>query len=343
MRKLLFVVGIISISLSLFANGAKESGSKAKVNDDKVYKMRIATVVKGEHPWILAINDFILAVDKRTNGKVKINLQASGVLGNDASTFEDLRMGTVDFTVGGTTTITSFIPELQIFSIPYLFSNYEDFNKVVAKGSPVFRIIDESYKSRDLGVVLLALGGGGVRNVSNALKPINTPEDMKGLKMRVPGSPLASKIWRAAGAIPSPLPWGEIYASIQTGVINTFESSISGYSSSRLFEVAPYHTGTQHQYMTSHFSMSSASLAKLPEEYKQIIIEEGAKLGTLMTKYGREKDEKILKELIDVHNVKYNEPDIQSFIDFYAGLQDELAAEVKNGPKILAEIRNLIK
>ncbi len=295
---------------------------------EKDYNLRLATVVTAPHPWITAANFMAKEIEKRTDGHVKISVHPSSSLGTDQTTIDEMRMGTIDFVIGGTSPASAFVPEFQILSLPYLFSGYEQFKKATANDSPVFKYFQKAYADRKLGLKLLAMGGGGVRNCSNNLRPIVKPADMKGMKMRVPGNPIATKIWAATGAIPTPMPWKEIYSAMQTGVINCFESSISGYFGSKYYEVAPFHSKTQHQFMVSHISMSEKTYNKLPAKYQKIIEQVAAQAGVMITDEGRKADETKLQVLIDKHGVKVNKVDKEAFMKLFIPLQDQLAKDI---------------
>ena len=304
----------------------------------KTYKMRIATVVTAPHPWVTAAEHMAKEIEARTDGNIKVSVHASSSLGTDQTTIDEMRMGTIDFVIGGVSPAVVFVPEFQILTLPYLFEDYPTFEKTMATNSPVFKYFQQAYVDKKLNLRLLALGGGGVRNTSNNLKPIETPEDMNGMKMRVPGNPIVTKIWAVTGAIPSPMPWNEIYSAMQTGVVNCFESTISGYHGSKYYEVAPFHSKTQHQFMASHISMSEVSYKKLPPEYQKIVEDVAAEAGVMITAEGRKADESLLKELIDKYNVKVNEVDKNAFKTLFAPLQDELAKGIEQ-TKLLELIR----
>jgi tripartite ATP-independent transporter DctP family solute receptor len=295
----------------------------------KTYKMRLATVVSPPHPWIDAANFMAKALADKSKGAIKLSVNHSSSLGSDQTTIDEMRMGTIDIVIGGTSPAAVFLPEFQLFSLPYLFKDYNKFFKVTSTKSTVFAHLQKAYAQRKLNLELLALGGGGVRNCSNKLKPIKKPSDLKGMKMRVPGNPIVTKIWAATGAIPSPMPWKEIYSAMQTGVVNCFESSISGYFGSRYYEVAPFHSKTQHQFMVTHISMSSASFKRLPPDLQKVVKEVAAQAGIVITKGGQKADNDKLKILIDKYKVKVNDVDKQAFISLFAPLQDELANKAK--------------
>lgn len=331
MRLRTLFVALLALSLLVAAAPAQA----------KTYKLRAATVVSPEHPWITGLQFMAKELDARSNGEVKLSIAHSSVLGNDQTTVDEMRMGTIDMVVGGTTAVGSFVPELQILSIPYLFRDYDAFKRATAKDSPLLKMYRRYFDEHDLNLVLLGLSGGGLRNVSNNLRPIKTPADMQGMKMRVPSNPLLTKIWGATGAIPSPLPWKEIYSAVQTGVVNCFDSSVSGYYGSRYYEVAPYMSLTGHQFMMSHLTMSGTSWKKLPEKYQQLLLDVAAETCDLITAEAEKGDQAKIKKMAEEHGVKVNEVDKQSFIDLYAPMQESLAEGKPHAKEIIETIRSL--
>jgi tripartite ATP-independent transporter DctP family solute receptor len=342
MKKISKAVWVLlaSLVLGLLVTGCSGSKDTAKKADDtKVYKMRIATVVSPPHPWVNAAEFFVKEVDKRTNGKVKITVHHSASLGSDETVIDEMRIGTVDFLIGGTQNAASFIPQYQIFGFSYLFKDMAHFERAIAKDSPVFKAFDKLYVEKKIKLKLLALAGGGTRNVSNNLRPIKEPQDIAGMKMRVPGSPIEGKLWSALGALPNPMPWSEIYSAVQQGVVNAFESTISGYTSSKLYEVAPYHSKTEHLYMATHITVSQTSYDKLPAQYRKVIDEVAVETAKVATESGKKFDEQKLAELPKL-KVKVNEVNKAAFIQKLAPLHDAFAKEV-NATDILAAIRKL--
>lgn len=343
--KVLSLVLMVSIVLTAFLSGcssnqsSSDAGSGAQA-EDKEYSLRLSTVVNPPHPWIEMAEFFAEEVEKRTDGKVKVTVYPSAQLGNDETTIDEMRTGTIDFVVGGAQNAASFVPEYQAFGLAYLFADDDHFEKTIAHGSPVFNRFAELYQEKNLGIKLLGLSGGGVRNVSNNLRPVVTPADLKGMKMRLPGSPMEAKLWEALGAIPTSLPWSEIYTAIQTGVVSTFESTISGYNGSKLFEVAKYHSETQHLYMLSHFSMSERTFNNLPEAYQEIIQEVAIEASLLGTEIGKQFDQELLVEFVEKYGVEVNKVDTEAFIEIVKPLHDELAKDI-NATDILELIRGL--
>lgn len=334
---ILMLVALLSISL-LAACGKKDdkdTGSTDGGNTDapvvdegETFELKLSTVVNPPHQWIDMGNYFAEQVEEKTDGKVKITVYPSAQLGNDETTIDEMRNGTIDFVIGGTQNFASFVPEYQVFGLSYLFDNPEQFEVAVAEDSPVTKRFEELYEEKDLGLKLLALSNGGSRNTSNNIKPIVTPEDLKGMKMRLPGSPMEAKLWGALGAIPTSLPWNEVYSAIQTGVVNAFESTISGYQGSKTYEVAPYHSKTGHLYMVTHFTMSDITWNKLPQEYRDIVFEVANEASEIGSKAAMDSEDAILKDLEDNYDVKINEVDLEAFAEVVTPLYGELAESV---------------
>lgn len=309
---------------------SSETDSKGEAKDDEQesveesFDLRLATVVSPPHPWLDMAEYFAEEVEERTDGNVKVNIHHSSSLGDDETTIDEMRVGTVDFVIGGTQNAASFIPRLQVFGLAYLFEDMDHFEKVINHDSDVFAYFENEFAEKNIDVKLLALSGGGTRYLSNNKQEIASPDDLKGLKLRLPGSPIESDIWSELGALPTSLSWNEVYSGIQTGVVEGFESTLSGYTGSKLYEVAPYVSLTEHLYMATHFSVSELTFNKLPSEYQEIIKEVAVEAGELGTEKGKQFDEEILEELPE-HNVTITEVDRDKFIEILKPLHDDLA------------------
>ncbi|MBO1004891.1 TRAP transporter substrate-binding protein [Pseudogracilibacillus auburnensis] len=333
---------VVLMIISACSNGQeKESGEGEATNTstNEQFDLRLATVVSPPHPWIDMAEYFAEEVEKRTDGNVKVSIHHSGSLGDDETTIDEMRLGTVDFVIGGTQNAASFIPRLQVFGLAYLFDDMNHFEKAIHHESEIFSYFENEFTEKNLDIKLLALSGGGTRYLSNNKHEIATPDDLKGIKLRLPGSPIESDIWSELGALPSSLSWNEVYSGIQTGVVDGFESTLSGYTGSKLYEVAPYVSLTEHLYMATHFSVSELTYNKLPTEYQEIIDEVAIEAAEIGTEKGKEFDEEMLAELSE-HNVIITEIDRDEFVDILAPLHDDLAEDL-DAKEVLELIRTL--
>lgn len=338
--RLFVLIVVLAVTVACSSkSGTEDKGEVVDEVTDETFELRLATVVSPPHPWVDMAEFFKEEVEARTDGNVEINIHHSGSLGDDETTIDEMRLGTVDFVIGGTQNAASFVPRLQVFGLAYLFDSMDHFEKTIDNDSDVFSYLENEFADKNIDVKLLALSGGGTRYLSNNKKEIASPDDLKGLKLRLPGSPIESDIWSELGALPTSLSWNEVYSGIQTGVVEGFESTLSGYTGSKLYEVAPYVSLTEHLYMATHFSVSELTFNKLPAEYQDIITEVAIEAGKLGTEKGKEFDEEILEQLPE-HDVTITDVDREKFIEILAPLHDSLAEQL-DATELLELIRSI--
>lgn len=331
LKKVLLILMVVSLVAFLFIGCSSTPADQDDNDNDEVaetFELRLATVVSPPHPWTDMAEFFAEEVEKRTDGNVTVRVYNSGSLGDDETTIDEMRIGTVDFVLGGVANATAFLPEYQITGFSYLFEDMDHFKKVVAPNSPVFQYYQDLHVERNIPLKLLSLAGGGTRVTSTNFGSVSNPDDLKGVNIRLPNNPLEVKIWEAFGALPTTLPWGDIYSSLQSGLVNGFESTISGYYGSKLYEVAPHQSMTNHQIMISHFTMSKATYDKLPEEYQRIIEEVGIEAGLLGTEKGEEYDKTLQAEMVEKHGLKVYDVDMDAYSEIVIPMHDELAADI---------------
>ncbi|TVQ38812.1 MAG: TRAP transporter substrate-binding protein [Geminicoccaceae bacterium] len=290
--------------------------------------LRLATVVTAPHPWIDAAEAFKAELEAETDGRLTVSIFPSAQLGNDQTVIDEMRIGTIDMIIGGTQNASPFVPEFGLFSLNYLFSGMEAFEQATDPEGELFAHFEETVRDHGVGIRLLALTGGGTRNLSARGGPVLSPDDMVGLRMRVPGSQMDARMWQATGALTTSLPWSEIYTGMQTGVVEAFESSISGYYGSKLFEVAPYHSLTEHQIMMSHISISDIAFNRLSAEDQELVTRAARNAAVLGTAKGVEYDVSLLERLEADHGVTVSEVDKAAFMAVSAPLHDEFAASL---------------
>jgi tripartite ATP-independent transporter DctP family solute receptor len=336
LKKMLIGFFALVAIASLSAGGGSESAKPAA--PAQVFNLRMATVVNAPHPWFDAANYLIQEMASKTNGAVQIKIFGGGQLGTDQSTFEDLRVGTLDMVVGGATTATPSVPELGILNLPYFYRDLDQFRKVMAPDGPIVKKYQEIYAQKNLGVRLMTLGGGGARVFSNNLRDIKDPSQLKGIKMRVPNNPEDSRIWSSVGALVTGMAWNEIYPALQAGVINSFESTFSSFVGSKLYEVAKHVSNTQHIIMVSHFLVSDATWKKLPEDYRKLLEGASPQVGRLFTDKGEELDRQFIKDLQEKYGCTVSEVNRDAFVQAFQPLHDELSAK-SNSQELLKLLR----
>jgi tripartite ATP-independent transporter DctP family solute receptor len=291
--------------------------------------MRLHTLVKSPHPYNDMAEFMAEEVAKRSDGAIAIKVFDAGQLGTDDAVIGEMGLGTIDLMISTTNNAAKKVPEFQIFSVPYLFSGFDDLMAKVGPGSKAIEFYQGVYEDRSLNMHLLALGGSGTRNLSNAKGPVNALADISGYKMRTPPSPMISKTWEQLGTLPVSVAWGELYAAIQTGVADALESSIPGYTGAKLYEVAPYLALTAHSIQVNHVSISARAWGKLSEEQQKMMTELAQEASALGIEKAREYEGALVEKLQAENNVTVTRPDISEFQAALAELKTELVAEMK--------------
>ncbi len=290
--------------------------------------MRLHTLVQDPHPYNDMAAFMAEEVSARTDGAIAIELFNAGQLGTDPAVIGEMGLGTIDLMISSTNNAAEAVPDYQIFSIPYLFAGYDDLMARVGPGSAAETYFREAYAANGLNMQLLALGGSGSRNMSNALGPVNALADIEGMKMRTPPSPMISRTWETLGTLPVSVAWGELYAAIQTGVAEGLESSIPGYAGAKLFEVAPYLALTGHTIQVNHVSMSDRAWGQLSEEQQQIFLDVAAEASALGIERAKFYEEELVSQLQSENGVTVTTPDVTEFQAALVELRGELATEL---------------
>ena len=219
------------------------------------------------YPTVAAVNHMGDLLEERTDGRLCIEVFHSAQLGQEKDTIEQTQFGVIDMNRVSLGPFNNIIEETQIPSLPYIFRSVEHMHKVM--DGPVGDQILEAFSDHDL--VGLAFFDGGSRSFYNSQQPINSIEDLAGLKFRVMQSDMFVDMVSALGANATPMPYGEVYSSIQTGVIDGAENNWPSYDSSGHFEVAQYYTLDQHLIVPEVLVMAKSSFDKLSAEDQEIV------------------------------------------------------------------------
>ena len=270
------------------------------------------------YPTVDAVKYFGELVKERTQGRYSVEVYHSAQLGQEADTIEQVRSGVIDLNRVSMAPWNSLVPLTMIPSLPYLFTSPDHARKVMAS-----EIGDEIAKGFDAhGVVVLAFYDGGARSFYNSKKPINTVADLAGLKFRVIQSDVFVDMVGALGATATPMPYGEVYSSIETGVIDGAENNFPSYESAKHFEVAKNYSLDQHTIVPEVFVMSKASWDKLSDEDKTIFKQAGKES---MEKQWELWDARVAesRKIVEEAGSQITTPEKQPFIDAMKPVYDK--------------------
>ncbi|WP_019702837.1 DctP family TRAP transporter solute-binding subunit [Paracidovorax oryzae] len=197
---------------------------------------RMSLVLGTAFPWGKGGEIWANKVRERTQGRINIKLYpgVSLIQGDQTREFSALRQGVIDMAVGSTINWSPQVKALNLFSLPFLFPDYASVDAVTQGevGKSLFQTLDKA------GVVPLAWGENGYREISNSKRPIKTPADLKGLKIRVVGSPLFLDTFTALGANPTQMSWADAQPAMASGAVDGQENPVSVYMAAKLYTVA---------------------------------------------------------------------------------------------------------
>jgi len=232
---------------------------------------RLGHVCELTHPYNLGAIRFADLVNERTNGRYKIEIYPARQLGGDRELFEAIKMGTLDMGNISWGVVGGFTPVANALQLPWLIDTSYDFQRALQSSDVLRKLMD--WVEEDCQVRVLSICFGGVRHFSSNDGPVETPEDLKGLKYRVMESPLHFDIFRALEVNPTPLPYGDIYMSLKTGVIDGHEHNIAGIVAMKFYEVAKYLTLSGHFTFPVSFIMSQQAWDSLSPEDQKIFFD----------------------------------------------------------------------
>src|SRR6266536_654230 len=226
-------------------------------------KMNIS-VSQNSH-YGVAVDTFAREVEARAGGRYKIQNFYSGALGAERESIEAIQLGTLDLTMTSTGPVPNFVPEIAILDIPFLFRDYAHARAVL--DGPIGQDLLNKFPAK--GIQALAWGENGFRHMTNSKRPVNTPDDLKGLKMRTMENPVHMQAYKAFGIIPTPMAFTEVFTALQQGTVDGQENPLSVIEAAKLDQVQKYMTMTGHVYSPALILMNKAQWDKLSAADKE--------------------------------------------------------------------------
>jgi tripartite ATP-independent transporter DctP family solute receptor len=244
-----------------------------------------------------------------SKGKIEIELFADSKLGTGPQMIEMVKKGELDLFQGGAGMFSSMEGRLNVFDIPYLFSSVDQ----------AYKVLDGDFGREMLatlephGLKGLSFWENGIRSVTNNVRPINKPEDLVGLKMRVmPANPVHVTLWKALGTEPTPLPFGEIYGMLKSGKLDGQEHPIAPIYAGKFYEVQKYLSLTRHMYGPLIQVANLAKFKALPQEQQDILLKASYAGAVAQRKFSNDNEAKFLADM-KAKGVLINEVDIEPF------------------------------
>ncbi|MFJ5539429.1 TRAP transporter substrate-binding protein [Vreelandella titanicae] len=265
---------------------------------------------------------FAELVEEGTNGELIVDVGGNAQYGDDMEAITQMRMGTLAFSTNSQGATSSVVPQFSVLGLPFLFNSLPSAWKVMdgEVGDELKRLSEEK------GLVLLALWDNGIRHVSNNVRPIETPDDMEGLKIRTPPDEMTVDIFEALGANPTPMNFSELYIALEQGVVDGQENPLMNIYSSKLHEVQDYISLTGHKYESTPLLMSKMVWDSLSPEHQEVIQQAAIEAGEFNRQASLEADD-TLRSAMEEAGVAFNQVNPEPFIEATSSVYDQWAEE----------------
>jgi tripartite ATP-independent transporter DctP family solute receptor len=268
-------------------------------------------------------------VNQALGDQASVEVFGSSQLGNDKEMLQKLKLGTLDFSQPSTI-MSSIVPQFGLFDMPYLVRDRAHADCIAKE------IIwpDLAPLAEAEGYKLIGVWENGFRQITNNVRPINTPADLQGVKLRTPRGVWRVKMFEGYGANPTPMSFSEVFVALQTGVIDGQENPYANIASAKFNEVQKYLSVTNHVYTPSFPVASLKRWESWPKEVQDAILQAGEEVHPWTFETAAKLDAELRQQLID-GGMEFNEADREAFVAASQPIYDQFAAEVDGGQELI--------
>ncbi|MET1114359.1 MAG: TRAP transporter substrate-binding protein [Comamonas sp.] len=309
-----FFHGAIAMAIALTVSGASAREFRSSDNQPT------------DFPTVEAVRSMAKALKEQSGGKHGIKVFANAVLGAERDTIEQLKIGGLDMMRINAAVLNNIVPETIAISLPFVFQSTAHMRQTL-DGAIGQEVLDAMAAQ---GMIGLAYYDSGARSLYTAKRPIKTFADVKGMKVRVQQSDLFVAMIEAMGANPTPMPYGEVYTALKTGIVDGAENNWPSYESSRHFEAAKYYNVTEHSMVPEVLVFSKKIWDTLPKEDQALIRKTAKESVPVMRKLWDEREAKSRKVAEAGGTQVVQITDKKPFIDAMAPVYTKFA----NTPKL---------
>ena len=324
MKKTVLVLLSLTLALMLLAGSAFAEPIKMKIAN---------TASDKQNAHIAAVKYLKPYIEKHTNGAIVVELYPNGQLGNDRQAIESTTLGTLTGTITVAPALAVFAPTFQILDLPYLFDDLDQAYKVLA--GPFGDKLNEGLDR--LSIKNLMFFNSGFRNITNNKGPINTPDDMKKMKIRTMENPIHMAFFKALGANPTPVSYGELYTALQQNMVDGQENPIVNIYTIKLNEVQKYCTISRHVYASALLLVNKDWFEGLKPEYQKVIKDACAIYKTEQRKMSEAQEQEMIGEMKKA-GMKFNEitpENKKKFVEAAKEVYTTFSKSVKGGAELL--------
>ncbi len=270
--------------------------------------LRIAHYIDEKHPIHLGAKQMATKVEERTKGQVKITIYPANTLGSPPEVVKQVKLGTLDMCINTQGQFEYYVKACATAQIPFVFDDYDHAHRTL--DGPAMKWLAPQFEKE--GFVVLANWEWGFRNITNNKKPIMKPEDVKGLKIRVPPEFHLQVLFETLGAVVTKIAWPELYMALAQNVVDGQENPLSAIYYQKFYEVQKHVALTRHAYACAMPVISTMSWAKLTPDQQKILMEEAKIAGNWVRKTLNDEEIDLIKKF-EQAGLKVTRPDIASF------------------------------
>ena len=300
MRPSTVAAAVAALALALGASCSSDDGSGPTV-------IRLGHIGFPDSPFDHGARHFKELVETRFPGRVEIRIFGTGQLGEDKEMLEGLRLGTLEMHVPSSV-MHSVAPEFGIFDLPFLIEDRAHFERIAA--GEIGRGLEETLR-QDHGLTLLAFWENGFRVITNNVRPVVTPSDLQGIRLRTPKDPERVRLFETLGASPASMSFGEVFSALRQGVVDGQENPLAQLTAARLHEVQSYLSLSNHVYTPAYPVVQTAWLEALPEDLQSGLRQAAIETGDWLRDFLTEEDTRLLADLEG--QLAVNEVDLPAF------------------------------
>ncbi len=316
--------------------GAAAAGG-ARAADPAPKVIRLGHVGYPGSLFALTSDEYAKRVNAALAGKYEVKVFHSSQLGSDEEMLKGIKVGVLEM-FAPSTIMSTVDPRFGVFEMPYLFSD-RDHAKRAFEDAKVKSILLDPLPQKGLRV--LGVWENGFRVLTNNVRPVAKPEDLKGIKLRVPSGVWRVKMFRAYGANPAPLAYGEVFAALQSGVMDGQENPFPQIWGGKFQEVQKYLSLTNHVYTPAYLIVSEKFWKGLPPDVQKVLEKTAVEVGDFARSEGARLDKEILEKM--QQKMKVNEVDKDAFVKASAPVYEDFGKEVPGGKDLVDRILALRK
>jgi len=311
MKKFSVILSIVVLSLAIFTQACSKS--------DKVV-IKLGHIAEPTNPYGQGADYFAKLVAEKSGGKIEVKVFPSSQLGAQKELIEGLIYGTVDMTLTGTAELGTFQPQMALFDLPFLFKDRDHaYRALDSVGMDLGKALEPK------GIKLLGYMENGIRHLTNNKRPVKTPADMKGLKIRVMNNKVYIEMVKALGGSPTPMAFAELYSAMQQGTVDGQENPSAHIFTKRFFEVQKFASLTGHAYAPEPVLISMKTWNKLTDQQKQIIQDAATEAVAWQRELSQKKDEEFWGKIKATNKMSVINVDRVPFMNATKSVYKEMA------------------